>query len=101
MQIIFSSASFIGLLRHKILYNAKAMLNLSKKSLKFYSFGGLNENGSHRPIGSSTNRRCGLVRVGVVLFVRENASLEAGFEILGAQARHCMAFFSCCLKNWI
>ena len=32
-----------------------------------FNCGGLNENGSHKPIGSSTIRRCGLVGVGVTL----------------------------------
>jgi hypothetical protein len=47
--------------------------------------GGLNENGSHRLIESGTISRCGLVGGSV--------SLEVGFEVSNAQARHSVSLF--------
>ena len=51
--------------------------------------GGLNENGSHRLLGSGTIRRCGLVGGSVSLWV--------GFEVLDVQARPRVSLSSCCL----
>lgn len=44
-----------------------------------HQYGGLNENGPNRLIGSGTNRRCGLIRGSV--------SLRVGLEVSTAQAR--------------
>ena len=49
--------------------------------------GGLNENGSHRLIGSGSIRRCGLLG--------GNMSLEVGFEVSEAYVRPTVSLSSC------
>lgn len=57
----------------------------------------MNKNGPHRPIGSSTMRKCGLVVIGVTWL--EEGVTGAPFEVSDAQAMLSMALSSYCL--WV
>lgn len=50
---------------HRLMLNLAFVREASNLNSRWY--GGLNENGPHRPTRHSTNRRCGLIRVGVAL----------------------------------